>query len=218
MVSTRRAIGIAAAALCMIAVAGCGFGGSIGPGGQPPPSSSASVAVPSLPGTPGHYDDGRLSFDYPTDWPVLAARVPESCGVIYVLAVLGFGSWDPGANQPQSNGAILCGIDTVTVHPGGVVVRIYWRDGGPAPVCGGDTQANATFALNAVQERVDGAVTSWEIRVPGGEFGMPNNPVVEVHTSDQAQLARAEAVVASFRWGASSPDYGDLCSPSPAVS
>ena len=65
---------------------------------------------------------------------------------------------------------------------------------------------------------MDGAVTSWEIRVPGGEFGMPNNPVVEVHTSDQAQLARAEAVVASFRWGASAPDYGDLCSPSPAVS
>lgn len=173
--------------------------------------------VPSLPGTPGHFDDGEMSFDYPSDWPVVAVQVPESCGVIFVLAVLGTGSWADGANQPQSNGAGLCGIDTVTVPPGGVVVRIYWRGGGPAPMCEGNTQANATVGPNAVQKTTDGSVTSWEVRLPGGEFGMPNDPIFEVHTSDPALLAKAEAMVASFRWGASAPSYVGLCSPSPGV-
>ena len=82
-----------------------------------PSSSSIPVwtPVPSIPGTAGHFDDGEMSFDYPTDWPVLTARVPESCGDIYVLLVLGSGSWSEGANQPQSGGAVLCGIDSVTV-------------------------------------------------------------------------------------------------------
>ena len=170
---------------------------------------------PTLPGTAGHFDNGEMSFDYPSDWPVLAAQVPESCGIIYVLAVLGTGSWDNGANQPQSNGAVLCGIDTVTVSPGGVVVRIYWRGGGPAPMCLGYTTANATVGPNAVQKTTDGLVTSWEIRLPGGEFRMPNDPIFEVHTSDPALLAKAEAMVASFRWSAGAPSYVGLCSPSP---
>ena len=184
-----------------------------------PSGSSTTVAtpVPSLPGTPGHYDDGEMSFDYPTDWPVLAARAPEECGVIYVLAVLGTGSWADGTNQPQPNGAYLCGLDSVTVTPGGVVVRIYWRGGGPAPECAGYTQANATFGANAVQETLEGSVTSLEIRLPGGEFFEPNDPIFEVHTFDPALLAKAEAMVASFRWGANAPTYEGLCSPSPAV-
>jgi len=199
----------AALVVVVLLVAACSPGPAISP-------TPVRTSAESLPGTPGHFDDGEMSFDYPADWPVLAAGVPESCGNIYVLAVLGFGSWDAGANQPQSNGAMLCGIDTVTVQPGGVVVRIYRREGGPAPVCEGDTKANATFALNAVQEWVDGAVTSWEIRVPGGEFDMPNNPVFEVHTSDPALMAKARAIVASFGWSAGAPSYVGLCSPSPA--
>jgi hypothetical protein len=45
-------------------------------------ASCATTPIPSLPGTPGHYDNGEMSFDYPADWPILAAQVPESCGVI----------------------------------------------------------------------------------------------------------------------------------------
>jgi hypothetical protein len=52
----------------------------------------------------------------------------------------------------------------------------------------------------AVRKTVDGSVTKWEIRVPGNEFGQPNNIFVEVHTSNPSQLARAEDLVASFRW------------------
>lgn len=206
----RTVAGVAVAAL-VLSAGGCASGS--------PAASSASSGSPapalSLPGTPGHYDDGEMSFDYPDDWPVLAARVPESCGVIYVLAVLGFGSWDRGADQ-SSGGATLCGIDTVTVQSGGVVVRIYWRDGGPAPMCMGNTTANATFGPNAVQETVDGNVTSWEIRLPEGEFGMNNDPVFEVHTSDPALLAKARAMVASFRWSAAAPTYVGLCSALPS--
>jgi hypothetical protein len=208
----RTVAGVAVAAL-VLSVGACASGSPAA--SSAPSGSTASGPAPSLPGTPGHYDDGEMSFDYPDDWPVLAARVPESCGVIYVLAVLGFGSWDRGADQ-QSGGGTLCGIDTVTVQSGGVVVRIYWRGGGPAPMCMGNTQANATFGPNAVQERVDGSVTSWEIRLPGGEFGMNNDPVFEVHTSDPALLAKARAMVASFRWGAAAPTYVGLCSPSPS--
>jgi len=198
--------------LVALVVASCSTAPSGSPAQVPTPEPTSAL---TLPGTPGHYDDGEMSFDYPDDWPVLAARVPESCGVIYVLAVIGFGSWDRGADQ-SSGGGTLCGIDTVTVQPGGVVVRIYWRDGGPAPMCMGNTTANATFGPNAVQERVDGSVTSWEIRLPGGEFGMNNDPVFEVHTSDPALLAKARAMVASFRWGAAAPTYVGLCSPSPS--
>lgn len=215
MGQTRSAIAAFVVAACVVA-AGCS-GVSSGTKGTSAASRGPAEGgpAPSLPGTPGHYDDGEMSFDYPDDWPVLAAGVPESCGVLYVRAVLGFGSWDRGADQ-SSGGATLCGIDTVTVQSGGVVVRIYWRDGGPAPMCMGNTQANATFGPNAVQERVDGSVTSWEIRLPGGEFGMNNDPVFEVHTSDPALLAKARAMVASFRWSATAPTYVGLCSPLPS--
>jgi hypothetical protein len=98
------------------------------------------------------------------------------------------------------------------------VVKVYWRTGGPAPMCQGNAQANATVGPNAVQKTVDGSVTSWELRTPDGQFGWPNNPTFEVHTSDPAQLAKAEAMVASFRWGPSAPSYAGLCSPSPAGS
>ncbi len=177
--------------------------------------AATPTPAPTLPGRPGHFDNGDISFDYPADWPVLAAHVPESCGVIFVQAVLGTGSWSAGSNQPESNGAIRCGIDSVSVPPGAVVVRIWWRGGGPAPVCVGDTQANATLGPNAVRKTADGSVTSWEIRVPGGEFGMPNNPVFEVHSSDPEMVTRAEAMVASFRWGDTAPSYAGLCSPTP---
>jgi hypothetical protein len=181
-------------------------------------ASCATTPIPSLPGTPGHYDNGEMSFDYPADWPVLAAQVPESCGVIYVLMVLGTGSWSQGTSQPESNGAVRCDIDSVFVPADAVVVRVYWRAGGPAPMCWGNTQANATVGPNAVQKTVDGSVTSWEIRLPGGEFTMPDNPIFKVYTSDPAQLAKAEAMVASFHWGPAAPSYAGLCSPSPAGS
>ena len=157
-----------------------------------------------------------MAFDYPADWPVLASGESESCGVIYVLVVFGNGSWNAGTNEPEANGAIRCGFDSVSVAPGGVVVRVWWRGGGPGPMCVGDTQANATLGPNAVRKTVDGAVTSWEIRLPGGEFGMPNNPVFEAHTADPAALAAAESMVASFRWGSGAPSYGYLCSPAPS--
>jgi hypothetical protein len=202
----RRTCRIAVALLMVVVAASCNSAIS-----SPAPAPSP---VPSLPGTPGHFDDGEMAFDYPADWPVLAAQVPESCGVIYVLVVLGHGSWNSGADQPQSDGSIRCGIDSVTVAPGGAVVRVYWQNGGPAPVCAGYTQANATLGPNAVLKRVDGSVTSWEVRRPGAQFNM-DNPVFEVHTSDSSGLAKVEAMVASFRWEANAPGYDGFCSPSP---
>jgi hypothetical protein len=83
-------------------------------------------------------------------------------------------------------------------------------------MCLGNTKPNATVGPNPVQKTVDGTTTSWEIPWPGAEFGWPNNPTFEAHTSDPAQLARAQAVVASFRWLPGVSPYQPFCSPAPS--
>ena len=168
------------------------------PGGAGEPPS----AGPSLPGTPGHYDDGEFSFDYPTDWSVLAGSDHGATGVMDVLAVFGNGSWHESCQRGAEGTSswMNCSTDAVDVPSGGVVVKIYLWYGGPYVPCRGDTQANATFGNLAVRKTVDGTVTTWEIRAPGNEFGQGNNIFVEVHTNSSSQLARAEALVASFRW------------------
>jgi hypothetical protein len=174
-----------------------------------PPSAGPPSAGPSLPGTPGHFDDGQMSFDYPTDWPTIAGGF-SSGGVEYVLAVLGDGTWREGCVYGENS--ISCGPDTFDVPPGGILVKVYRWWGGPAVPCRGDVQANATFGDLAVRKTVDGTATTWEIRVPGNEFGQNNNIFVEVHTGSPSQLARAEALVASFRWAPGESNVGD-CAP-----
>lgn len=173
--------------------------GSVGSQGSLSPAQTAGA---TLPGTPGHYSDGGLSFDYPPEWPVISGTDNGAEGVMYVLAVVGNGSWSencPSGSQGSSSW-MNCGADIVTVPSGGIVVKVYRWWGGPAVPCQGDTQANATFGPNAVRQTVNGDVTSWEIRAPGNEFGQPNNIFVEAHTSDAKQLARAQALVTSFRF------------------
>lgn len=183
-------------------------------GALPGNAGESPSAGPSLPGTPGHFDNGEFSFDYPTDWSVLAGSDDGATGVMYVLAVLGNGSWrescQHGADGTRS--WVSCSTDAVDVPSGGVVVKIYQWYGGPAVPCRGDTQANATMGDLAVRKTVDGSVTKWEIRVPGNEFGQNNNIFVEVHTSSSSQLARAEDLVASFRWAPGESNVGD-CAP-----
>jgi hypothetical protein len=184
-------------------------------GALPGNAGESPSAGPSLPGTPGHYDDGQESFDYPTDWSVLAGSDRGATGVMDVLAVLGDGSWHESCQHGDDGTSswMNCSTDAVDVPSGGVVVKIYLWYGGPYVPCRGDTQANATFGDLAVRKTVDGTATTWEIRVPGNEFGQTNNIFVEVHTSDPSQLARAEALVASFRWLDSSGSFN--CSPAP---
>lgn len=173
---------------------------------------------PTLPGTAGHFDNGTIAFDYPTDWPILRSGMSSANGVFYILAVLGTGTWHENCVKQEtgSSWSLACSGDVVEVPPGGVVVKVYWRGGGPAPMCNGQTRANATVGPNAVLQTIDGSVTTWELRTPDGEFGWPNNPTFEAHTSDPAQLAKAEAMVASFRWGSGAPSFPGLCSPAPA--
>ena len=166
-----------------------------------------------FPGTPGHFDNGEFSFDYPTDWQVLAVDVPESCYVIQVAAVIGVGGWAIAPNETLPDGAVRCGLDTVDVPSGGIVVRLYWRASGPVPMCVSPAPtANASAGSNAVLKTVDGNVTSWEFVRPGVQFGWPGNPIFEVHTSDAAQLAKAEAMLASFRWESGARNSGQDCS------
>jgi hypothetical protein len=172
-----------------------------------------ATAIPTLPGTSGHFDNGEFSFDYPADWHALGGTVEESCYVIHVAAVIGVGAWELATNRPEPNGGVLCGLDSVTVPPGGIVVRIFWRSGGPAPMCQSPAPtANATLGQVEALKTAEGGITTWEFRWPDGQFFWPNNPTFEVHTSDPAQLAKAEAMVASFKWGVRAPMWGGLCS------
>jgi hypothetical protein len=210
MLRFRRAA--VAMALVLAVVAGCG---AASPSGSS--VATTSFPAPGLSGTPGHFDDGQVSFDYPTDWQALGGGQSDSSHVEYVFAVLGNGTWRE--NCPSGTDGSMswmnCRADNVEVPPGGIVVKVYrwWR--GPLVLCRGDTQANATLGSNAVDTWTSGAATSWEIRMPGGEFGWPNNPTFEVHTADPAQFARAEAVVASLRWNPGEVGYGSPCSPAP---
>jgi hypothetical protein len=195
--------GIALAAL----LAGCGT------------ASSPSGAAPHLPGTPGHYDDGEVAFDYPAGWPVDAGSY-ENGGVMKVLAVFGDGTWRAGC-LPVSTGELPnCGPDGFQVTGAQMIVRVYRWWGAPAVPCRGDVQANATFGSNAVRTVSQGSTSSWEIRLPGNEFGQPNNIFVEAHTTSAAQFAAVESLVASVRMapndtGTSSCE-GWTPSPSPA--
>lgn len=191
---TRAAVPVSIA--IALAVAGCGAAS------QATPIAATSASESALPGTPGHFDDGQLSFDYPSDWKVLGGGPNAGSPSAYILAVLGNGTWG-GDCQTFAAGSVsgmTCGLDTVEVPPGGIVVKVYRWYGGPAVPCRGETQANATLGQYAVRKLVDGNVTSWEIRPPGNEFGQPNNIFVEAHASNPNQLARAEAVVQSLRF------------------
>jgi hypothetical protein len=174
-----------------------------------------ATAIPTLPGTPGHFDNGEFSFDYPADWPVLAAFQSLPNPTFFIAVVLGTGTWHENCQHgTDSQGDwMTCGTDVVTVPSGRIVVKVYWRDGGPAPMCESPAPtANVMFGSTEVLKTVDGDVTTWEFRWPDGQFFWPNDPIFEVHTSDPAQLTKAEAMVASFRWGANAPSAGGICS------
>lgn len=217
----RRMMGRMARALAgvvtvvALAVGGCS-GGSAPASGASAPGSGASAPAstgpaPTLPGSPGHFDDGTVSFDYPADWRVIAGVHTPKIRVIYVLAVLGDGTWIENCATSPDGMQSSCGLDTVSFPPGGIVVKIYRYWGGPAPVCRGDVQANATVGTLAVRKTVTGSTTSWELRPRGNEFQQPNNIFIEAHTDDPGQLAKAEAIVASFQFETS--DYAGFCPP-----
>jgi hypothetical protein len=196
-------------------------------------SSSPATPAPSLPGTPGHFDDGQFSFDYPVDWPLVQVGdpTPYADTTRHIYAVLGMGTWDSGCSGGEGMpslhpgewvaspvvGWMSCTGETFRVAPGGVLVEVYRWYGGPLPGCDGDRQANATFGDLAVRQTDNPTYTSWEIRDPGNEFGKPNNVFIEVHTLDPGHLAQAKAIVASFRWAAGI-ESNSSCFPTPLPS
>jgi hypothetical protein len=206
--SIRRGKAIAVAALCMLAVAACGFGGSIDPGNP----------LPTLPGTLGHFDNGDFSFDYPAGWAILASEYPEGMAV-QVDAVLGTGGWQTGCRStayPNGNGGGSCTGDSFDVSGGRVVVKVWRRVGGPVDVCGVGAGANATLGPNPVLRTGPDSAAVWEIREPGGQFGWGYNVFMEAHSESPAGLAAGEKVAASFRWSASRKNGG--CAPMDAPS
>jgi hypothetical protein len=167
------------------------------------------TAAPTLPGTAGHFDNGQLSFDYPTGWRVLAGDYYEGMAVVQVYAVLGTGSWQSGCRSSANGGG--CTGDTVDVSSGRVVVKIWSRVDGPVNACMGNDHATATFGPNAVIGSTYGSAVDWQIRYPGAEFQWEGNIDVAVWSDGPAGLAQAQALIASFRWAAGLPSAAGNC-------
>jgi hypothetical protein len=170
------------------------------------PGTSSAPAQPaaSLPGRPGHFDNGDFSFDYPATWRPLAGIYYEGMAN-EVDVVLGTGVWRTGCTQteyPDGQGGGSCTGDALDVSGGRIVVKVWRRVGGPMDACRADVTANATLGPNAVLRTGSDSAPVWEIREPGGQFGWGYNVFIEAHTDGASGVAAAEAVVASFRWAA----------------
>ncbi len=170
--------------ICCVAVSGC---------------VGAAAATPEPTGLT-HYSAGEhgVSFDYPAGWRVIAEN--QYGGVVQQdIVVLGTGSWSDGCTVGANSAN--CTGEKLTVAPGQIVVRVY-RDHqfGPVVMCDPAPTANST--LGAVVARVTGSSTDriWEIREPNTPyFGAQNNLWVEARSDDPAQMAKAEALVASLK-------------------
>jgi hypothetical protein len=162
------------------------------------PAASASASPTSW---PGHFDNGTFSFDYPTNWRTISGLYYETM-VNKVDVVLGTGDWQTGCHSWSSgdNGGEDCVGDQVDVSGGRIVVKVYQREGGPADLCGARRSPNATLSANAVLKTTEATTTTWEIRLPGGEFGWAGNVFVAAQTENAPELARVAALVESFRW------------------
>jgi hypothetical protein len=177
---------------------------------SPGTSSGSAEPAPSLPGTPGHFDNGDFSFDYPASWRALSGPYDEGFAN-EVDVVLGTGVWRTGCTQttyPDGHGGGSCTGDAFDVSGGRVVVKVWRRVGGPADECRADVSANATLGPNAVLRTGSDSAPVWEIREPGGQFGWGYNVFIEAHTDGASGVAAAEAVVASFRWAAGRTNGG----------
>jgi hypothetical protein len=172
---------------------------------------SSETPGATVPGSAGHYDNGTLSFDYPTYWGVISGGYEEGMA-FHVYGILGNGGFYTGC-RIVDNGA-ECLSDKYDLSGGRVVVKIWTRDGGPAPACeDGTYPPNATLGANAVEQTVGPSSVTWEIRQPGANFTFPGNLIVEVHTDNPAELANARALVASFRWAPGASYPGNNCAP-----
>ena len=119
------------------------------------------------------------------------------------IAIVGTGSWRSGCRgtaDPKSGDA-LCDEDHLFVDSGQIVVRVYRaHQFGPEPGCQAWPTANATLGSNAVNETGSPNDQTWEIRAPNTPyFGAQNNVWVEARTDDPAQMAKAEALIASLK-------------------
>ena len=214
MNGTGRSRFVAALGIVALLIGACT---TVSPGGT---ASQSVGSGPTLPGTPGHFDNDDFSFDYPAGWRTLSGLYDETI-VNEVDAVLGTGDWRTGCAEtayPDGHGGISCTGDTFVVTGGRIVMKVWRRVGGPVDTCGPDVAANATLGPNAVLRTGSGSSAMWEIREPGGQFGWGYNVFVEAHTDTAAGLAEAEAVVASFRWAPGRTNGGcyQMDTPSPS--
>jgi hypothetical protein len=89
----------------------------------PPPTPTPSSTANSL--TLVHYSDNGISFDYPSDWPVITQGLFN--GADWIPIVLGTGEWDEGCNADGS-----CGQPLFTLDDDEFVVQLSYQHHGPA--------------------------------------------------------------------------------------
>jgi hypothetical protein len=186
-------LALAAAAALLVVATGLAV---VGPG---------LVAGPSM----RHFDNGTFSLDYRSDWSILSGAFAEGPAV-QTYAVLGTGEWHSGCVFTAGGGS--CNGDTADVSGGRVVVKIWNVATGPGNECDrGSDEADATLGPNAVVRSTEGAMTTWEVRMPGARFGWVGNMMIQAWADGPDALAQAESLVASFRWDDGSQAAGPDC-------
>lgn len=193
---------LAAALTAVLLVVVVGF--TVGPWRQ----SSGTTASPSpeASGTPpglARFDNGEFFFDYPAGWRTLSGKFRVLA--TQVDTVVGTGVWRTGCWEGG------CSPDTVDVSGGRIVVKVHRRIDGPIDICMAVDPPNATLGPNAVLQSTQGSATTWQIRRPGQPFGWSYNVFIDATVDSPSQLAAAEAIVASFRWGEGTPNSEPFC-------
>ena len=162
--------------------------------------------------------DDRISFDYPAAWRLIAQDQYGDL-VHRTIAVVGTGTWTAAGCTTFGNGS-SCKDGVLSVEAGQIVVRVY-RDHqfGPVMMCDPSPTANATLGTVVARETGSPTDRTWEIREPNSPyFGAQNNVWVEARSDDPAQMAKAEAVVASLKQADSGITGPDCYSADPNAS
>lgn len=134
----------------------------------------------------------EFSFVYPAGWRLLSE--PLEFPPLRVDAVIGTGAWRTGCRD------VGCNPDHVDVSDGRVVVKVYRLVGGPVWSCRGDSLPDRMIGPNPVRITSSGPQRTFEIPLPGAEFGQSGNVFFEITTLNDSERASAEVAVGTFRW------------------
>jgi hypothetical protein len=203
--SSRLILAVLLAAACGVPVPSVTPAPSIPPApsgvpATPPVLSPAVSPAPTLAMT--SFSEGWYSFEYPSEWPVIAENVFN--GADRTPIVVGTGAWSDGCARTQTS--VSCSGPVFRLDPGEVVVEVSYRGHGPAIPVFGPPPFDARILEDGVAAEISDVLSGTRVilHVPGTsalalniKFGSP---------ATDADRAMVAAIVDSFQFGLGRPD------------